>query len=68
MRAPPVTRLRHRLTHRLVATRYPSEGLLDHVSSAEDLEAIFELEAWTNDRVSTELGILRRIPREQEFR
>jgi hypothetical protein len=50
---------------RLVASRYPVVGLLDRVASPEDLDAIFELESWTNDRISGELGILRTIPREE---
>jgi RES domain-containing protein len=40
-------------------------GILDTVSSPEDLPFVFELESWTNDRISTELGILHRIPREE---
>ncbi len=58
-------RLRRRRTHRLIPTRYPSVGILDRVASPDDLDAVFELEAWTNDRVSTELGILLRIPRDE---
>jgi len=50
---------------RLVASRYPAVGLLDRVASAADLEALFELEGWTNDRISGELGLLRTIPREE---
>src|SRR5688572_21263184 len=49
-------------TCRLVPSRYPSVGILDRVASAEDLPFVLELETWTNDRVSTELGILHRIP------
>lgn len=63
--SPPTVRLRRRLTHRLIATRYPSDGILDRVASPEDLEAMFELEAWTNDRISNELGILLRVPRDE---
>jgi len=48
-----------------VPSRFPSVGILDRVASPEDLPYIFELESWTNDRVSTELGILHRIPREE---
>jgi hypothetical protein len=65
MDAPPLTRLRRRRTHRLIASRYPSTGILDRVASPADLDAVFELEAWTNDRVTTELGILLRVPREE---
>ncbi len=50
---------------RLIPSRYPSVGLLDRIADAADLEALLELEAWTNDRVSTELGILHVVPREE---
>jgi hypothetical protein len=59
------TRLRQRVAHRLIATRYPSAGILDRIAAPDDLEAVFELESWTNDRITTELGILLRIPRDQ---
>jgi RES domain len=62
---PPLVRLRRRVTHRLIASRYPSAGILDQVASPADLEAVFELEGWTNDRITTELGILLRIPRDE---
>jgi hypothetical protein len=62
---PDLRRLHGRITHRLVPSRYPPVGILDQVSSREDLEAVFELEAWSNDRVSQELGILYGIPREE---
>jgi RES domain-containing protein len=58
----PGTRIRWKDTCRLIASRYPSEGILDQVASAEDLPLVFELENWTNDRISEELGILHRIP------
>lgn len=50
---------------RLVPSRYPVVGLLDRVASAADLDAVFELEGWTNDRISGELGLLRTIPRDE---
>ncbi len=56
------TRIRRRDTCRLVPSRYPSVGILDQVASAKDLPHIFELESWTNDRISNELGLLHRIP------
>jgi hypothetical protein len=50
-------------TCRLVPTRYPAAGILDAVASPEDLAYVFELESWSNDRVSAELGVLHRVPR-----
>jgi RES domain-containing protein len=35
------------------------------VASPADLPLIFELEAWSNDRVSAELGLLYRLPQEE---
>jgi len=61
----PVSAIRLTATVRLVPSRYPSVGILDQVSSAEDLHAIIELEMWTNDRISTEIGKLHRIPQEE---
>ncbi|MCU1260011.1 MAG: hypothetical protein JWO80_2896 [Bryobacterales bacterium] len=62
---PPETELRLRNTNRLVPSRYPSTGILDRVARPEDLEAIIELDSWSNDRISTELGLLHRVPREE---
>jgi RES domain-containing protein len=62
---PPLTRVRWTATCRLVPSRYPSVGLFDDIASPEDLDAILELEAWTNDRLSTELGMLHRIGRDE---
>lgn len=58
-------KLRANNTCRLVPSRFPSVGILDRVASPEDLPYIFELESWTNDRISGELGILHRIPPEE---
>ena len=63
--SPPQVRLRRKVTHRLIASRFPSAGILDQVASPADLDAVFELEGWTNDRITTELGILLRIPKDE---
>ncbi len=52
-------------TCRLVPSLYPSAGILDRIAAPEDLPFVFELESWTNDRISAELGILHRIPKEE---
>ena len=64
-RRPPLTRLRWPRACRLIPTRYPSAGLFDRVAAPGDLEAILELEGWTNDRISAELGLLHIVPREE---
>lgn len=48
-------------THRLIPSRYPPVGLFDLIAEPEDLEVIIELEGWTNDRISAELGVIHRI-------
>ena len=62
---PPETRIRWAATCRLVPSRYPSVGVLDQIASPGDLEAVMEIEAWTNDRMSVELGILSTIPQDE---
>ena len=62
---PPEASVRLEGACRLVPSRYPVVGILDRVSSPEDLPFIFELESWTNDRISTELGVLHTIPRDE---
>ena len=62
---PPTQKLRIAGACRLVPSLYPSRGILDAVASAADLPLILELETWSNDRISSELGILHRIPKEE---
>jgi hypothetical protein len=62
---PPTRTLRLTDTCRLIPSLYPSRGILDTVASPADLPAILELRSWSDDRVSTELGVLHRIPVEE---
>jgi RES domain-containing protein len=62
---PLSTLIRFPNTVRLVPSRYPSVGILDQIASPDDLDAVIELETWTNDRISTELGALHRLPKEE---
>jgi len=62
---PPVHKVRLKDACRLVPSLYPSRGILDAVAAPEDLALVLELESWSNDRISTELGILHRIPPEE---
>ncbi len=63
--ACPVSAIRWIGACRLVASRYPTVGLFDRVASPADLAAIIELETWTNDRISAELGVLATIPHDE---
>jgi RES domain-containing protein len=58
----PLTRTELVNTHRLIPSRYPPVGIFDLIAEPDDLEAIIELEGWTNDRISAELGVIGRIP------
>jgi hypothetical protein len=59
---PPTTQLRAHNTCRLIPSLYPATGILDEIATPEDLPFVIELESWTNDRISTELRLLHRIP------
>ena len=50
-------------THRAVPSRYPPIQAFDSVTTPDDLEAVMELEGWTNDRLV--LHRLRRLPQDQ---
>ena len=50
-------------THRLISTRYPPVGIFDRISSPDEWDALFELEGWTSDRLSAEVGKLDLLPR-----
>ena len=63
--AVPQAFIRWRAAARLIASRYPTAGLFDRVAKPADVEAIIELEGWTNDRITGELGILNAVPRDE---
>lgn len=62
---PPLAHFALTDTQRLVAAVHPLSGLLDLLVEPNDLQAILELEQWTDDRVTQELGILLRLPRQE---
>jgi hypothetical protein len=51
--------------YRVIPTRFPAVNLFDRVASPEDFEALYALEALTNDRLRTETGDLDLVPREE---
>jgi RES domain-containing protein len=59
--SPPAVRFQE-TTHRLIPSRYPATGILELIASPADFDAVAELEGWTNDRISHELGVLHIIP------
>ena len=48
---------------RIIPTRYPAVTLFDRVADAADFEALYALEAMTNERVRDELGQVERVAR-----
>jgi RES domain-containing protein len=50
---------------RIVPTRYPAVSLFDRVADADDFDALYALEALSNERARDELGHVERVPREQ---
>jgi RES domain-containing protein len=50
-------------THRLIPSQFPPIPAFDSVARPDDLEAVMELEGWTNDRLVQER--VARLPREQ---
>ncbi len=56
-----------RPAHRLIPSRFPPVGLFDRVADAADLEAVFAIEALTNDRLREEAGSLALVPPEDRI-
>ena len=50
---------------RVIPTRFPAVNLFDRVASEEDFDALYALEALTNDRLRTETGELDLVPRDE---
>jgi hypothetical protein len=48
---------------RIVPTRFPSTYLFDRVADPEDFDALYALEALTNERMRDELGEIELVPR-----
>ncbi len=64
-RAPTQRRVRWPQACRIVPTRYPAVTLFDRVADAADFEALYALEAMSNERVRDDLGQIERVPRDQ---
>ena len=58
---PQVRRVRWQQACRIVPTRYPAVNLFDRVASSEDFDALYALEAMTNERLRDELGQIERV-------
>ncbi|WP_061171827.1 RES family NAD+ phosphorylase [Caballeronia hypogeia] len=51
--------------YRVIPTRFPAVNLFDRVASPQDFEALYALEAMTNDRLRTEVGELDLVPAQE---
>ncbi len=60
----PVARIEWRPCYRIVPSRFPPVGLFDAVADPDDLEAVFQIEAMTNDRLRDEVGEISLVPTE----
>jgi hypothetical protein len=62
---PALRRVRWAQACRIVPTRYPAVTLFDRVADASDFEALYALEAMTNERARDEVGQIERVPRDE---
>lgn len=60
----PTVQLDWRPCYRIVPSRFPPVGLFDAVADPADLEAVFQIEAMTNDRLRDEVGDIALVPPE----
>ena len=63
----PVTRLRWNPAWRVIPSRFPAIGLFERVASPEDFDALYALEAMTNDRLRDEVGEITLVPAEERL-
>lgn len=52
---------------RIVPTRFPAINLFDRVASPDDFDALYALEAMTNDRIRDEVGAIELVPRAERL-
>ena len=63
----PTTRLTWRPAYRVIPIRFPAVGLFERVASSEDFDALYALEAMTNDRLRDEVGEISLVPAEERL-
>ncbi len=61
----PRVSLNWNLAWRVIPTRFPAVNLFDRVAAPEDFEALYALEAMTNDRLRDEVGDISLVPPEE---
>ena len=63
----PVTEVRWQPCYRIIPSRFPPIALFEAVADPADLEAVFQIEAMTNDRLREEAGDLALVPPEDRI-
>lgn len=61
MTPPKLSKIKQ-VTRRLIASRWPTIGVFDRVSAPADIQAAYELEMLTNDRLHVPLQRLHELP------
>lgn len=67
MQAIPAAQVRWQPCYRIVASRFPPISLFEEVVDPADLEAVYAIEAMTNDRLRDEVGDLALVPSEDRI-
>lgn len=63
----PTARLNWNPAFRVIPSRFPAVGLFERVARAEDFDALYALEAMTNDRIRDEVGEISLVPPEERL-
>ncbi len=58
----PSARLAWNPAYRVIPSRYPAVNVFDRVASPADFDALYALEAMTNDRLRDEIGQIELVP------
>ena len=61
---PPIVHVHWQPCYRIVASRFPPISLFEEVADPADLDAVYAIEAMTNDRLRDEAGDLALVPAE----
>lgn len=63
----PLAQIDWHPAYRIVPSRFPSINLFDRVASPEDFDALYALEAMTNDRIRDEVGDIELVPKAERL-
>lgn len=63
----PTARLNWNPAWRVIPSRFPAVGLFERVARPEDFDALYALEAMTNDRLRDEVGEIHLVPPDERL-